>query len=100
MLASLTTNESKCIDAKDTLSKANTTSRNSNTKKYSKLAIGTLALMQCHLSKKWEKQARIVVPREEGTSYIVEGVSLGKQYVRGRRLLKPHSNPHYLKRRT
>ena len=72
-------------------SKASKNNRNSNTIDYSKLAIGSLALMQCHLSKKWEKEVRIVELREDGTSYIVEGVSSGKQYIRGRRLLKPHS---------
>ena len=51
--------------------------------------------MQCHLSKKWEKAVRIVKPRVDGTLYIAEGVSSGKQYVRSRRLLKPHPNPHF-----
>ena len=96
MLTTQTTNELKCFNAKDALSKASTDSRNSNAKDYSRLAIGSLALMQCHLSKKWEKEVRIVAPREDGTSYIVEGVSSGKQYHRGRRLLKPHPNPHFL----
>ena len=50
MLASQTTNGSKCIKAKDAHSKASTNNRNSNTKDDSKLAIGSLALMQCHLS--------------------------------------------------
>ena len=98
MLASQTTNESECIDAKYVLSKASTDSRNLNTKDYSKLAVGSLAKMQYHLSKKWEKEVRIVVPREDGTSYIVKGVSLGKQYIRGRRLLKPHPNPHFFEK--
>ena len=95
MLAIQTNNGSKCINTKNALSKASTDSRNSNTKDYSKLAIGSLALMQCHLSKKWEKVVRIVKLRENGTSYIVEGVASGKQYVRGRRLLKPHPNPYF-----
>ena len=51
--------------------------------------------MQCHLSKKWEKAVRIVKLRVDGTLYIAEGVSSGKQYVRSRRLLKPHPNPHF-----
>ena len=51
--------------------------------------------MQCHISKKWEKVVRIVKPREDGASYVVEGVASGKQYARGRRLLKPHPNPHF-----
>ena len=51
--------------------------------------------MQCHISKKWEKAVQIVRPSENGSSYVVEGVPSGKQYIRGRRLLKPHPNPHF-----
>ena len=60
------------------MSKASTDSRNSNTKDYKKLAIGSIALMQCPLSKKWDKAVKIVAPRENGSLYIVEGVSSGK----------------------
>ena len=70
MLASQTANGSICIEAKDAISKAATDSRNSNTKEYSKLAPGSIALMQCHLSKKREKEVKIVAPQENGTSYI------------------------------
>ena len=55
MLSRQTENGSKCIESKDALSKASTDSRNSNTKEYTKLATGSIALMQCHISKKWEK---------------------------------------------
>ena len=54
--------------------------------------------MQYHFSKKWEKEVRIVAPREDGALYIVEGVSSGIQYVRGRRFLKLHPNPHFSER--
>ena len=81
MLASQTSNGSICIQAKDALSKTGTDNRNSHTKEYSKLAPGSVALMQCHISKKWEKEVRIVAPRKDGLSYVVEGIALGKQYV-------------------
>ena len=89
MLCKQTENGSKCIGSKDALSKASTESRSSNTKEYTTLPAGSFALMQCHISKKWERA------RDNGSSYIVEGVSMGKQYIRGRRLLKPHPNPHF-----
>ena len=95
MLSKQTENGSKCIGSKDALSKANTESRNSNTKEYTTLPAGSFALMQCHISKKWERAVRIIRARDNGSSYVVEGVSTGKQYIRGRRLLKPHSNPHF-----
>ena len=60
MIATQTDNGSKCIESKDAISKASTVSRKSRTKEYAELATGTLALMQCHISKKWEKAVRIV----------------------------------------
>ena len=92
MLAKQTDNGSKCIEAKDTFSKASTDSRDSKTKNNTNLPTGSLALMHCHISKKWEKT---VQPRESGTSYVVEGVSKGKQYMRGRRLVKPYPDPYF-----
>ena len=60
MLAKQSNNGSKCIESKDTVSKARTESRNSKTKDYANLSVGSLALMQCHISKKWEKTVQIV----------------------------------------
>ena len=65
-LASQTSNALIYIEAKGTLSKVGMNSRNSHTTTYSKLAPGSIALMQCHISKEWEKEVRIVVPREDG----------------------------------
>ena len=42
------------------MTKASTASHNSNTKDYDKLSVGSLLLMQCHLSKKWNKAVKIV----------------------------------------
>ena len=96
MLSKQTENGSKCIEAKDALSKASTESRNTHTKEYTTLPAGSLALIQCHISKKWERAVRIIRARDNRSSYIVQGVSTGKQYIRGRRLLKPHPDPHFL----
>ena len=53
-------NRSQCIETKDSMSEASTASRNLNTKDYDKLSVGSLSLMQCHLSKKWNKAVKIV----------------------------------------
>ena len=98
MLSKQTENGSKCIRSKDTLSKASTESRNSNTKEKTTLPAGSFALMQCHISKKWERAVRIIQARDNVSSYVFEGVSTGKQYIRGKRLLKPHPDPHFLKK--
>ena len=96
MLDKQAVNGSKCIKAKDALCKASRKSRNSNTKEYTTLPTGSFAQMQCHISKKWERAVRIIRARDNGSSYVVEGVSTGKKYIRGRRLLKPHPKPHFL----
>ena len=95
MLNRQTKNGSKYIESKDALSKASWESRNSNTKEYTTLPSGSFALMQCHISKKWERAVHIIWARDNVASYVVKGVSTGKQYIRGRRLLRPHPNPHF-----
>ena len=67
MLDKQAENESKCIEPKDAISRASTQSRNLNTKEYTNLPAGSLALMQCHISKKWEKAVRIIRARENGS---------------------------------
>ena len=95
MLASQTNNGSKSNDCKNKLSMQGTDSRNLNTKEYSQLKPGSLALIQCHISKKWEKEVRIMAPHEDGLYYVAQGLALGKQYILGRCLLKPHPNHHF-----
>ena len=72
----------KCNKSKDAISQASLDSCNSRTKEYTELTTGSIAIMQCHISKKWEKAVRIVKRRENGASYVIEGVDSSKQYIR------------------
>ena len=61
--------------------------RNAHTTKKQDLRPGQIALMQNHLSGKWDRQVEVIRKREKGDSYDVR-TDAGKTYVRGRRLLK------------
>ena len=74
MLSKQTENGSKCIGSKDALSKASTESRNSNTKEYTTLPAGSFALMQCHISKKWER-AEMVTQNKTLCRVLIKALS-------------------------
>ena len=56
-----------------------------------RLHVGEKVLIQHHATKDWSDAGTIIEQREDRLSYIVE-TDDGRSFIRGRRLLKPHSD--------
>ena len=59
-----------------------------HTATFAKLKPGERVRMQDHISGNWDRTAIVIRERPDGSSYVIRTAE-GKEYVRGRRLLKP-----------
>ena len=79
------------IKNKDELAKKHTEYFNKTAKPLSVFEPGETVRVKNHNNDKWDQLATIISRREDNLSYVIE--MQGKQYVRGRRLLKSANSP-------